>query len=324
LWLFCLRGHGLRRIVPALALFAAVTLLWVSGLLASVGGLARYQALSQKIVGQWMWSQSPLGGHWSFLTQNLDRFGTGAVLMLLVAWLLVPLGRGSELIRRAAFLVLWAAPATLFYLLVHIGRAGYLMLIFPPAVLLAGVGLQRVWQRGGRFQGLSLLLLATAVMAAFCLQVVYGTQRQEERDFRQLAAACQPYLGRQTVALSTAGSIETGLAPERPAWPYRAVMYLLPEVRVFRFPLESVDQMGGGPNAGFGLSSARVTPPVTLPGIRYLLLTDAELRRFLPPGCLPRQLAANAKGVVLLVALDPTVPLVLGPRETLTFRCARP
>lgn len=44
---------------------------------------------------------------------------------------------------RPLFLILWAAPAALFYLLVHIGEAGYVFSFLPAVLLMAGAGLTR-------------------------------------------------------------------------------------------------------------------------------------------------------------------------------------
>jgi len=45
---------------------------------------------------------------------------------------------------RPAFLLLWLTPAALFYLLVHIGEAGYVFSFLPATLVAAGAGLTRV------------------------------------------------------------------------------------------------------------------------------------------------------------------------------------
>lgn len=54
-------------------------------------------------------------------------------------WLLRPAREGW----RAPFLLAWLAPALLFYLLVHIGEAGYVFSFLPAALLAAAAGLAR-------------------------------------------------------------------------------------------------------------------------------------------------------------------------------------
>lgn len=319
LWLYCTARRGLRAFALGFVVFALTSALWVSGLLLHVGGLERYRALSEQVAARWLLSQAPLAGHWGFLFQNLDRFGSGALLALAVAWVFVPFARGTALTRRAAFLTLWIAPLTLFCLAVHTGRAGYLMLIFPPLVLLAAVGLARVTATVAPLARGVLFLLLAVLLGAFTYSQVFVTLRQQDRDFRALAAAARASAP-GTVVLTTAGALDTG-PRGAPSLPFRAAMYLLPEAPVYRFPLESVvERFGGGPNAGLRHHSSFVAAPRSHPGARRLLLLDETLLRYLPPGTPARRLLASAQGVLLEVPLDPTTPLVLGPADRLSFR----
>ena len=61
------------------------------------------------------------------------------------------------------------------------------------------------------------------------------------------------------------------------------------------------------------MTSARVRPPVTLGGIRNLLLLDPELRDRLPVGSRVEQLYADARVEAYVVSLDSGAPLTLGP-----------
>ncbi|NLO74695.1 MAG: hypothetical protein GX100_11400 [candidate division WS1 bacterium] len=97
-------------------------------------------------------------------------------------------------------------------------------------------------------------------------------------------------------------------------------MYLFPEVRVYRFPLEPTLEVTGGPNAGYQKQSAMVKPPVTLPGTRYLLLGDDHMVGYLPPGTRVQQVVDTEHTVVYVAELDPGVPLVLGAEGTVQLR----
>jgi hypothetical protein len=329
LWLLCATRRGWRPALLGLVILGAVTAAWVGGMLASGGGLLHAGAAAPAAAGhgtgldyvKYVWSQMPWSGHWVMLRQNANFLGSGLGLMLMVAWIFVCWGRGTELTRRGAFLGLWLAPALAFFLLGHIGQLGYVMVIFPPVALLAGLGLGRLMERSGRVEGVMLLLVVTGMMAFFTGEIIYVTQRTQEADYRRLAAACAPYLGPNSIFLTTAGPSErAGLAP-RPVLSYRAAMYLLPEAHVYRFPLEEA-AIAGGPNAGFRWESAKVPVPLTLSGVRHLLLTDADLLNYLPPGTAWREVAHNAQGVVLVVELDPRAPLILGPDGHLQLRTA--
>ena len=65
--------------------------------------------------------------------------------------------------------------------------------------------------------------------------------------------------------------------------------------------------------------SGRVAPPVTLPGVRNLLLLDPDLRQFLPAGTPNVKIIANAFAHIYLVSLEPDTPLTLGPQDELRF-----
>lgn len=77
----------------------------------------------------------------------LGRFGKDALhlaaapaLAYLLLWPLQTRREGS----RPVFLLLWMAPAVAFYLLVHIGEAGYVFSFLPAVLLAAAAGLTRV------------------------------------------------------------------------------------------------------------------------------------------------------------------------------------
>lgn len=65
---------------------------------------------------------------------HLAIFPTLAYLLL---WPLAPRREGW----RPLFLILWVIPAVLFYLLVHIGEAGYVFSFLPAMLIMAGAGL---------------------------------------------------------------------------------------------------------------------------------------------------------------------------------------
>jgi len=83
-------------------------------------------------------------------------------------WPLAPRREGW----RPLFLILWGAPAALFYLLVHIGEAGYVFSFLPAVLIGAGAGLTRAaaalaenlprgWGRGAALRvGIATLLAA--------------------------------------------------------------------------------------------------------------------------------------------------------------------
>jgi len=144
----------------------------------------------------------------------------------------------------------------------------------------------------------------------FTWSCAVAPQRSTQRELERVARACEPYATAETVAIT---SIASAIQPApRGHWlPYRAAMYLLPEVTVCIFPLERPGSPGTMPNAGQRLKSAARVPPVSFEGVRTLLLLGAGMVDYLPPGVEARPLLQGAGTDLYLVPLDPQTPLVL-------------
>lgn len=173
------------------------------------------------------------------------------------------------------------------------------MLLAPPLLVLAGLGLGRALRAGPRGWGVVLLAVVLVLNGLFLWQTILGAQRAQAAHFQQIVAACRPYAGPQTVVLTTPGR-SGGMHAELP---YRAAMYLLPDCRVFLFPLVEPGAPGGLPNAGYQMHSAIERPPVRLRGLRYLLVGPSHLR-YLPPGVAFHRLVANPEGEIFLVEVQ--------------------
>jgi len=298
LWLYCVTRRGGRATLTGLVAFGLVSLAWFLPLLAIVGGLGRYLDVSQRL-SQGVWEISPLAAGAARLGHYLSALGVGALGLLFVGWVFVPGSRGTELTRARWFLLLWLAPATLFYVLVHLGTLGYMMILAPPPLLLAGLGLGRALCTGPRAWRTALFAVVLAANGLFLQQTIVKAQQSQAADFREIVAACRPYAGPQTAVLTTPGKTGGALAE----LPFRAAMYLLPDCRVFLFPLVEPKAPGGLPNAGYRMQSAIETPPVRLRGLRYLLVGPSH-PAYLPPGTPMRRLVSNPQGEIYLISVE--------------------
>ncbi len=298
LWLYCIGKRGWKATLIGSVTFGLVSLAWFLPLLAIVGGLGRYLDLSHRL-GRGVWEISPLAGGAARLSHYLGALGVGALGLLFVGWLFVPAAGQTDLGRARGFLLLWLAPATIFYVVVHLGTPGYMMILAPPLLLLAGLGLGRVLQAGPAARGLALFAVVLALNGFFLHQTILKAQQAQAAHFQEIVAACRPYAGPETVVLTTPG--RTG----RPhaELPYRAAMYLLPDCRVFLFPLVEPGAPGGLPNAGYRMQSAIERPPLRLRGLRHLLVGPSHLR-YLPPGADFRQVVANPQAEIFLVEVQ--------------------
>ncbi len=321
LWLWCARRKKVAQLVVGLVILGLITAAWLFPMIASAGGWSSYRAVSGELA-KWLWRFAPLLGNMGALHEFSGGLLASGSALLLAAWLFV-LFAGRQSVPRALnapnawlFLLLWAGPGVLFSILVHFGQAGYLMLVLPPAVLVATIGLVRLWQVMSNMQLCALLILVVALNTAFTWSVLIAHERQREADMRQIQAALSQFSATDTVALTSIRGFRERQA-ERLMLEFRYAMYLLPHIRTYIFPLELARRCGDPPNYGHRLVSGRVEPPVTLSGVHNLLLLDPDLRQFLPPGTPKALVVANSFAHVYLVRLEPNTPLILGPQDEL-------
>lgn len=137
-----------RRWVLGAALAGGVLCLgWLLPLLASTGGLAPYLEKTSAYLQRFEAETSLFrGAGWPGLTRNVRKLAlyTGyALLPALVALALLPaVARRRAATRRGGhpaggwlFLALWAAPALLYYAVIHMGQQG-LVFVYLPALIL--------------------------------------------------------------------------------------------------------------------------------------------------------------------------------------------
>ena len=297
LWLYCVARRGGRAVVLGLVVLGAGTAAWLGPMLHATGGLARYLEISHRLsAGVMRVAPWAAGGR---ADEFLRALGIDALPVLFIGWIFVLLAGRSELTRARLFLTLWLAPAALFFAAVHLGTPGYLMVLAPVLILLAGIGLARVSAgpsaRQSVVQAAVLLGVTVALNVGFLKGMVIDAQREEERDFREIQAACAPYAGPETAVLTTAGATHV-----RPAdLPFRTAMYLLPDCPVFLLPLETPGTEGGIANEGYQMGSSIHRPPLAVPVRR--MLVDASLVKLLQGFPPPTRVVSNDEGELWLV-----------------------
>ena len=326
LWLWC--AWRRPQIVGGLAIFAIVTIAWLVPTVGSTGGWRAYQAVTGDLRDM-VWRLSPVLGNSKALAIFGVYFVASFLSVLLSAWPLA-LFAGLRYLPRVwhqprswTFLLLWAGPALLFCLTVHLGQAGYVMLLVPPAVLISTVGVVRLSESLSRWQLWIVLAMVVVLNGAFTWSVLITHDRQQEANMRQIAAALSSYQSPESVAL-------TGIAAfgqpheEQLLLDFRWAMYSAPQLPIYIFPLELAKRCGNPPNYGYQLDSGRVKPPVRLRGVRHLILLDPDLRRFLPSSRPSRELISNSLAHISVVDLPPDIVLSLEPNGQLQFTTESP
>ena len=142
LWLVS-TAFGVRRLRTVLIGFvviAVVVLAWFVPMIWITGGLDRYVTASLDLAETVVKPTSILGGAFE-VTLRMSRYVLESVVVglgpLVLAVVLVPwYARRHGFGSREWFLVMWALPAALVYMLVHFGQAGYVLTFLPALVIL--------------------------------------------------------------------------------------------------------------------------------------------------------------------------------------------
>ena len=326
LWLWSVRHKRLAETAVGLALFALFTVAWAAPMIADTGGWSTYRAVSGQL-GNMVKRLSPLMGNLTGLRVCAVAVVASAWALLLAAWPLTLFARSRYLqsalneARSWTFLVMWSGPALLFYLAVHFGQGGYMLLALPPAILVVTVGFVRLSELISPGQLWGVLGVIVALNFAFTWSVLITADRRREAGMRELVVACRQFSGSDTVAVT--GTRTQGEShAERPLLNFRLGMSLLPQIPVYMFPLESSRLGGGAPNYGYHMRSGRKQPPISLRGVRNLILLDPGLLQLLPPGAPTEKLLDSSLAEVSLVRLEPEASLVLGPEKRLRLTVA--
>lgn len=169
-------------LLGALAGALGVAVWWVATDLASEGWGSLWRALTiqsaniERGTSAFATGETGLRGNGTLLvwfSKDALHLAVFPALAYLLLWPLAPRRAGW----RPPFLLLWAAPAALFYLLVHIGEAGYVFSFLPAILIMAGAGLTgaaraiaenlpRGWRegRGPLLRGGIAILLAAIIL----------------------------------------------------------------------------------------------------------------------------------------------------------------
>ena len=189
--LFAVRKVGWRRLAACAALGGAICLAWGIPLLALSGGLQHYLAVMNQFTDRFQATTSIfMGAGWTGLRRNVIKltlytaYGWGIALLPALAGLWGWLSRSWQqkaISERSIFLILWIAPAMVYYALVHMGQQG-LVFVFLPALLLASAAaLEKMLGEQPRWLVGAVTAVCLIHAAIFCLAPEYplgaGSQR---------------------------------------------------------------------------------------------------------------------------------------------------
>ncbi len=328
LWLWAMGRRPWRQLATAMVIFGLITCAWAIPMVISVGGIARYREVSAHL-SQMLIGAAPMTGNLTtFKVFSYQAISCGAGLLLAGSPLLLLAGRRylPHALRTAQawpFLAIWSAPALFFYVLIHFGQAGYMLLVLGPAILLATAAVVRLSRSLSRAQVAGLVLLVVLLNGVFIGSVFTAEDARLQRSLLSVQHLLARFKDTDTVVLTgmpTRGETQA----EHPMLNFRLAMYLAQHLPVYTFPLEWSRLYGGDPpNYAHHMKTKRVSPPVVCRGIRNLVLVDPRLQKYLPPATPRKKIWDDGEVQIYLVKLDPTVPLRLGAEGHMALTTAR-
>lgn len=288
--LYAVARVGAARLAASTALGSAVCLAWFVPLTASAGGLGPYLEAMAAFSSRFQQTTSVLiGAGWRGVVYNLRKLLLYTLYGGATAWIPFLLSPLTRLLRRSRpssdhasldrclFLVLWSAPALLFYTLIHMGQQGLVFVFLPVLVLLGALGLVRLVR--GRWLWAAAALLALVNVSLFCLAPEHPLGPQGPRFLTRatLYNSDRYYLDRLATVREHFPPNEAAIVAAN----WRHLEYYLSA-----YPLLRLDQ--GPPNRPFALTPRR------WPGHGRLALSDLGLE----PG---------DRGTVALVIFDEVI-----------------
>jgi hypothetical protein len=288
LWLFGMSGHRRTTVAAGAGVLVGGCLFWAIPTVWLSGGIERYWTATARLA-------RAAGGSSTVLTGGRDAVAWNGWFM--AASLLLGLGPGLAAVaprlrywlaaaprrrRQVAFFACWLSPSLAFFLLVHIGQPGYLLIVLPALCLLLADALLALGGHLGlrdRYRGRAGTIFAVLAIAANVLvflltsnaltAAALADERRFWREVENLRSAYPP----ETTAVITAGDQAGAFrqaAVQMPNYPVRAVgpdRDGSPAVRFARH--------GGAPQFGEYLAGAPAQAELLLaPDTNALLVLD--------------------------------------------------
>ncbi|MBI1277223.1 MAG: hypothetical protein GC179_03750 [Anaerolineaceae bacterium] len=245
---------GIWRIIGALILGALVSLAWFIPLMALSGGIRAYLDGSSAFSASFFTTTSLLDGAGGFgLKRNIVN---KLIPYTLYTWSLAALPalywlpqipanfRRWLTSRKVWFLLLWIAPAVLFYAFIHMGQQGLVFVFFPALLLISAEGLHRLFKTRP-----TVLRAATAVIVLFSAAVfiIGPTYPLGKNSFKVLTYST--LREHDTLLENQYNYVKSNFKPDNTlllASSWRFTQYYLPDYKFIRFTVGSKFEVDEG------------------------------------------------------------------------------
>lgn len=289
--LFAIRRVGWRRFARVIAVGAVICLLWFLPLVYSSGGPASYVRAMGAFSRRFQDTTSVLlGAGWTGVQRNMRKlgmytlYGWSVALVPGVIYVASRLRRHQWLQRweKLAFLLVWMAPSSIFYTIVHMGQQGLVFVFLPALLLVSAVGLTQLATTSPHrlVAGTAILVILNAGIFVMAPEYPLGPGTQRLLTRATLENSDRYYQDRFE-------AIETKFPPESTAilaanWHH--VEYYLPEYKVLRFDKAGEwEKEAGSPGNSLkedGATPAQLGLQLEDQGQATILVFDPDLRAF--------------------------------------------
>jgi hypothetical protein len=290
LLLFCCYRVGLRKLILAALLGAAVSLAWFIPLIMFAGGLQTYLSGSSAFTQEFFTTTSLLSGAGLFgLRRNVlekllpyTAYAWSLAALGILGWLPALRGwRAGLRDRRLWFFALWMAPTIGFYVIIHMGQQGLVFVFLPALLLLSAQGLYRLLNSRPMLLRATALIIALISAAVFLLApshplgkdrlklLTYATLREADQLMGDKIAAVRENFQPQNTLLLAAN--------------WRHLQYYLPEYRFARFNIGAKFEVEAGqPTSADFVGQPTSAEAAGLTGGQdwQIVVMDEELRAF--------------------------------------------
>ncbi|MBA3872099.1 MAG: hypothetical protein H0X30_23380 [Anaerolineae bacterium] len=282
---------GIWRIVGALVLGGLVTAAWFIPLMSFSGGIRAYLDGSAAFTASFFTTTSILDGAGEFgLKRNIlnklipyTLYAWSVAALPALYWLPQIPSHFSQWLRsrKVWFIVLWIAPALVFYSIIHMGQQGLVFVFFPALVVISAEGLYRLFQSRP-----AVLRTATALIVLFgaAVFIIAPTYPLGANSFKLLTSST--LREHDQLLENQVAAVKANFKPANTlllAGNWRFFQYYLPDYKFSRFTLGAKFEVDEGEAKGADYVNHPVSASdvgLTTKGDWQIAVVDQDLDSF--------------------------------------------
>lgn len=238
--LFSLRKVGWKNFGLALLVGVVLCLAWFIPLILMSGGLASYMRTVNAFSNSYQsFTSVTMGAGLTGLRHNLAKlipYTLYGLFLASIPYLLLIQKRFREALRRESwekwlFLGLWALPAIVFYIFIHMGQQGLVFVFLPALILFGAFGLNFLVEKNIRFLwSIAVIVVISVAFFLWTPEYPLGSSSQRLLTRQTLANSDAYYQGRLAVIQSRFSASSTIILASN----WHHIQYYLPQYPLLR------------------------------------------------------------------------------------------